>query len=316
MKDHTEDASPQGARMGKGGVAGLSARWRRRYLNQMITKLGQILALVLIITPLLAQGANAVTYPTLVGHRGIGDPWAAQLGIPEESIPAIQWAAEHHADVLEGDVQNSSDGVMYMMHDATLDRTTNGTGSSTGRPWSYIKARWLEIPIDTDGNGDPDNTTYHPPSFRTWLTAAKATGKYVFCELKNGPEWSASEVREFYAEVKRQGMTDRVIVGASESDISTLKGIGAKKISWGVDHTKSTSKIKSVVGSSGYVTMRLTEAEAYPDYVRSLNAAGIKVMLWTLTRDEHYARALPFGVYAWFCNNTQDAWEWLQEHGA
>ena len=257
-----------------------------------------------------------MTYPTLVGHRGIGDPWTAELRIPEQSIPAIRWAAEHHADVVEGDVQNSSDGVMYMMHDETLDRTTNGTGSSTGRSWTYIKARWLEVPVDTDGNGDPDNTAYHPPSFRSWLGACKATGKVCFIELKNGSEWSASEVREFFAEVKRQGMQDRAIVSASESDISTLKGVGAKKLSWGVDYTKSVTKIKSVVGATGYATMRLTEAEAHPDYVRSLNAAGIRVFLWTLTRDEHYARALPFGVYGWMCNNTDDAWTWLQEHGA
>jgi glycerophosphoryl diester phosphodiesterase len=259
-----------------------------------------------------------VTYPTLVGHRGVGDPWAAQLGIPEESIPAIEWAAAHHADVLEGDVQSSGDGVQYMMHDATLDRTTSGTGSSTGRSWSYIKSKYLELPIDTNGNGDPDNTKWHPPSFSAWLAAAKATGKICFVELKNGPMWDSAEVRKFWSEVKRQGMTGRVIVAGSESDLATVKGAGATKRSMALDPTTpaSSTKIKSVVGSGGYVTLRLTEAEAYPDYVRKLNADGFKVFLWTLTRDEHYARALPFGVYGWMTNNTDDAWTWLQNHGA
>lgn len=247
----------------------------------------------------------------LAGHRGIGDPWAAQLRIPEQSIPAMQFAAAHHADILEGDVQNSSDGVMYMMHDPDLKRTTNGTGSSTGRPWSYIKERFLEIPIDTDGNGDDDNTKYHPPTFRDWLANAKITGKRVFTELKNGPMWSAGEVREYWAEVKRQDMQTRVIVGASEADLDTVKAAGARYLSWGVDHTKSVNRIKGVVGSSGYVTTRLTEAEAHPDWIKSLNAGGVKVLLWTLTRDTHYARALPFDVYGWFCNNTDDAWKWL-----
>ena len=115
--------------------------------------------------------------PILVGHRGIGNPWAAQLRIPEESIPAIQYAASHHADMVEGDVQNSSDGTMYMMHDETLERTTNGTGYTTARRWSYIKELWLEIPVDTNGNGDDDNTKHHPPSFRAWLAAASPGGE-------------------------------------------------------------------------------------------------------------------------------------------
>lgn len=272
-----------------------------------------------------SKGFAAVTYPTLVGHRGIGLPWTGELRIPENSIPAIQWAAEHHADIVEGDVQVSAatstdpGGTMFMMHDTGpdgLNRTTNGTGDPTKRPWSYIKERWLEIPIDTDGNGDPDNTTHRPPPFRAWLAAAKATGKLVFVELKGGDAWSASEVRRAINEIKNQGMTDRVILAASESDIATAKSAGYKKLSWGVDPSKSTTKIKSVVGAGGYATMRLTEAEANPAYVQKLNDAGLKVFLWTLTRDEHYARALPFGVYGWMCNNTEDAWTWLQEHGA
>lgn len=259
-----------------------------------------------------------MTFPNLAGHRGIGDPWAARLGIPEESIPAIEWAAAHHADIVEGDVQRSGDGVMYMMHDATIDRTTNGTGSSTDRSWSYIKERYLELPIDANGNGDDDNTRVHPPSFRTWLTAAKKTDKMVFCELKNGPEWDANEVKRFWDEVRYQGMTTRVIVAGSASDLAVAKSAGATKRSLGVDPASSWSvaAIKAAVGSRGYVTMKLVQAEAYPEYVQGLNEAGLRVFLWTLTRDEHYARALPFGVYGWFCNNTDDAWTWLQDHVA
>ena len=254
----------------------------------------------------------------LVGHRGIGDPWCALLMTAENSRQSIEWAAAHHADIVEGDAQVSSDGVIFMMHDTGPDglvRTTNGTGNPVLRPWSYTKERKLEIVgVDNNGNGDPDNLPYGPPSFTSWLAAAKATGKQVFVELKGGDSWSATEIRKFWAEVKRQGMADRVIVGASEADLATVRAAGAKRLSWGVDHTKSAARIKSVVGTGGfgYVTTRLTEAEAHPDWLKSLKTAGLRVFLWTLTRDTHYARALPFGVYGWFCNNTNDAWTWLQ----
>jgi hypothetical protein len=138
----------------------------------------------------------------------------------------------------------------------------------------------------------------------------------AFTELKNGPEWSASEVREYWAEVKRQGMQDRVIVGGSESDLATVKSLGAKHLSSGSAADKSLAHLRSLVGPHGYSTVPLTVAEAHPDWVKGLVAGGINVMLWTLTRADHYARAMALDVPYWFCNNVDDAYSWLQEHSA
>ena len=70
--------------------------------------------------------------PILAGHRGIGNPWTVTLKIPEESIPAIEYAAAHHADIVEGDTQITRDGKMVMMHDDSIDRTTSRTGLVEG----------------------------------------------------------------------------------------------------------------------------------------------------------------------------------------
>lgn len=258
--------------------------------------------------------------PVLAGHRGIGNPWTVTLGIPEESIPAIQYAAAHHADIVEGDASVSGPDAngrrtMFMHHDPDLDRTTNGTGLTNKRPWSYIKTRWLEIPVDINNNNDFDNTDVHPPSFRQWLEAAKATGKRVFVELK-GPDWTSTQIKKYTDEVKRQGMVGRVITAGSETKLSHVKSMMVTgKRSWGVSHYPSASKVRSVVGS-GYATIRLAEAEANPSYLRALQTAGVDVFLWTLDNANHYKRALPLGAYGWFCDNTNDAWQWLQEHSA
>ena len=273
-----------------------------------------------IMTPLMHLGAHAATYPTLIGHRGIGDPWTAQLRIPEQSIPAIQWAAAHHADIVEGDVQVSGPDsagrrTMYMMHDATLDRTTNGTGGSNTRPWSYISARWLEIPVDTDGNGNADNTNYHPPSFRSWLRAAKATGKLVFVQF-GGSYWTKAQVKKYVDEIAAQGMSSRVITAGSETKLSYFRTYSSGKRSFAVSQLPSVTKVKSVAGSTGYATIALSVAEKNRSYIESLQSAGIKVLVWTLDDASHYARALPLGADGWMFDNTQDAWEWLEANGA
>ncbi|WP_324021133.1 glycerophosphodiester phosphodiesterase [Pantoea sp. JZ29] len=58
----------------------------------------------------------------IVSHRG------ANHFAPENTFFAADLALEQGADYIELDVRESADGVLYVIHDETLDRTTNGTG--------------------------------------------------------------------------------------------------------------------------------------------------------------------------------------------
>lgn len=61
--------------------------------------------------------------PLIVGHRG------TCVGRPECTLAALEYAVEVGAQVVEIDVRTSKDGVLFLLHDGTLDRTTDGTGS-------------------------------------------------------------------------------------------------------------------------------------------------------------------------------------------
>lgn len=61
-------------------------------------------------------------YVLVVAHRG---DWRNH---PENSLPAIEGCIEQGVDMVEIDLQRTRDGVLILMHDATLDRTTNGHG--------------------------------------------------------------------------------------------------------------------------------------------------------------------------------------------
>ena len=58
----------------------------------------------------------------VIGHRGAGDLAA------ENTLEAIRVAAKCKADLVEVDVRLSKDGYLVLMHDETVDRTTNGKG--------------------------------------------------------------------------------------------------------------------------------------------------------------------------------------------
>ena len=68
----------------------------------------------------------------IVAHRG------ANHLAPENTIVATVKCIELGVDYVEVDVRTSKDGVLYILHDATLDRTTNGTGLIRERDSGYI----------------------------------------------------------------------------------------------------------------------------------------------------------------------------------
>ena len=124
----------------------------------------------------LFQGASlaAAAGPTvLVAHRGVGTTTQVDYGFAEESLPAFDWAVDNGADIVDFDAQVTSDNQLVVMHDETLNRTTNCTGEIRKRTLPYIKKCWMELPIDRNGNGDDDNTDYHPPSVSQALDALK-----------------------------------------------------------------------------------------------------------------------------------------------
>lgn len=58
---------------------------------------------------------------------------------PENTLPAIESAVKKGAHMIEFDVQLSKDGALVLMHDATVDRTTDGTGKVTELTYPEIR---------------------------------------------------------------------------------------------------------------------------------------------------------------------------------
>ncbi|GFZ48797.1 hypothetical protein JCM24511_06546 [Saitozyma sp. JCM 24511] len=77
------------------------------------------------------------------GHRG------ASAHLPENTLASFRAAIAEGADGIESDVHATSDGVVLMFHDPTLDRTTTGTGLIRDQPWkgSIENVRTKKEPI-------------------------------------------------------------------------------------------------------------------------------------------------------------------------
>ena len=71
-------------------------------------------------------------YPPWIAHRGAG-----KLA-PENTLAAFRLGATHGYRMFECDVKLSQDDVPFLMHDAALERTTNGTGIGGDRNWAAL----------------------------------------------------------------------------------------------------------------------------------------------------------------------------------
>ena len=71
-------------------------------------------------------------YPKWIAHRGAG-----KLA-PENTLAAFQLGAQYGYRMFECDAKLSRDGVIFLMHDAELERTTNGVGNAGSLDWSVL----------------------------------------------------------------------------------------------------------------------------------------------------------------------------------
>lgn len=80
----------------------------------------------------------------LSGHRGSKEP-----GYPENSMAAFKHVLSVHPAFFEIDPRMTKDGVIVIMHDATLDRTTTGKGKVADYTWEELQQFNL---VDSEGN--------------------------------------------------------------------------------------------------------------------------------------------------------------------
>lgn len=90
-------------------------------------------------SPLLADGFLNIA------HRGGG------LRGPEETLAAYHLAVASGADVLEMDARSTSDGQIVLMHDASVDRTTDGAGILREMSFAEVMALDAGYKFTTDG---------------------------------------------------------------------------------------------------------------------------------------------------------------------
>lgn len=142
----------------------------------------------------LPRSADALLpYPgeeiTLINHRGLSP------GFPENTLAAFRNSVALGVDAIEIDMRATKDGEIVIMHDASVDRTTDGTGNVSDLTLAEIKA------LDA-GGGE------RVPTYEDALEAVKGTGVRLLLDIK-----TAAVTERAVRLTEQHGMVDQVIVG-------------------------------------------------------------------------------------------------------
>lgn len=131
-----------------------------------------------------------------VSHRGYSK------GAPENTLSAYRLAKQKGFQYVECDVSFTMDGVPVLLHDETIDRTSNGSGMISGLTFDELQAFDFGSWFSADYAGEKI------PSFEEFILLCRNLGLHPYIELKSGLTRERAQV--LVKLVKRYGMENKV----------------------------------------------------------------------------------------------------------
>ena len=134
--------------------------------------------------------------PKLIGHRGVKDL------CPENTLESIARAFEIGLNFVEIDVKISKDRVPILLHDDTLDRTTNGSGLAIDYDYENIKQ------LDAGKFFYKENTNIFVPKLEDILSLCTNNNGNLNIELKPNKKFEKENVYQIYKITKNINQID------------------------------------------------------------------------------------------------------------
>lgn len=212
----------------------------------------------------------AVARPAVIAHRGYS------AVAPQNTLAAVEAACRAGADAVEIDLQPTADGVGAVIHDETVDATTDGTGKVSALTSDQV------LGLDAGARFSPAFSGQRVPTLADVLgVLARHPDTDLLLELKGS--WSTEQVERVAATIAAAGFDDRVLVQSFwPGTVATVRDVaphlpGGLLVSFDPPGLLRLCERLRVVACNPSVT---TVASS-PRLVSRLHAAGLRVMSWT-----------------------------------
>jgi glycerophosphoryl diester phosphodiesterase len=229
-----------------------------------------------------------VNRPLIFAHRG-----ACRVA-PENTLPAFQAALDLGADGVELDVQYSSDGKLVVIHNPTLDETTDGTGRVTAHSFEELRV------LDAGARFDPRFAGTRIPSLDEVLALLRSK-LLVNIELKALDPATFGLGVDVVAAVRAHDMTDQVV-------LSSFNPLALRKAKQAGPEIECALLLAPDL--PGWMRRELTRRFSRADglhpefpmvdtaYLARARKLGLPVRVWTVNEEADMRRMIELGVDA------------------
>lgn len=238
--------------------------------------------------------------PLFFAHRG------GSLLAPENTLPAFERGVACGADALELDIQTTREGEIVVIHDVSVDRTTDGTGPVASYTLDELRR------LDAGYRFTPDGGRTYPfrgqgvtiPTLREVFE--RFTGPRVNIDLK---ESSEDRERRLLGLIMDMGAEDRTLVASGDMHAPIVR---FRRMAGGhVATSASSTEIRDFVLAAlcrgtrwlrpAYDALQVPEVHrglriVSPRFIRLAHRAGLDVHVWTVDDAPTMRKLLTWGV--------------------
>lgn len=265
-----------------------------------------LLPILLLACPSWAGGEAAPQKPffnkpiTLGAHRG-------GMGLyPEETLLAYRSTAEKFRSldvILEGDVHLTADGEVVLMHDAAVDRTTDGTGRVSKLPWDEVRRLDAGYRFTLDGGATFPHRGkgLRVPTLKEALKSQPDVRWQI--EIKGSKKIAAAALKV----IDELKASDRILIASMFADSMALVREQAPSMARCFDPASASELLKRLRGADwdNYAPTAdvlatspglLKNAGTTKEEISAIKKKGIHLQFFTINDPEEMKRLLELGA--------------------
>lgn len=201
-----------------------------------------------------------------IAHRGYSERY------PENTLPAFEEAIEAGADMIELDIHLSRDGELVVIHDDTIDRTSDGTGMVTGM--TLTELRRFSYPNKMPGFGFVGIPTLEE------VIDLIGDRALLNVEIKNCPIRHPGIEKKLVTLLDKKGFRERVVVSSFDHfALAEMKRI-APNVKTGMLYAAVWVKFTDEVETLGVYSIHPSLNAVEAGQLAWAKSRGLKVYVW------------------------------------
>lgn len=213
-----------------------------------------------------------------VNHRGYSS------GAPENTIPAYIMSKEQGFVYVEGDVAFTKDGIAVLLHDSTIDRTSNGSGKLNTLTYAEVAQYDFGSWFSDEFKG------VKIPTFKEWIVLCKNLGLHPYIELKSTDTYTQSQISQIVSEVEECGMRGKVTyISFNNTFLNYVKNADSNARLGYLTNPLNSTKInqaKALLSGTNEVFVDAKLSTISDSLISTLMDINMPLEVWTVNTEE------------------------------